>query len=128
MTTMTEAPVEETPTRPKKVTNWRAYVGPIVGALLLLYLTVFPLVWLLVGSFQEQTGPPPYPWTLDNYAAMYGTSSVYSTFVSSIVFAVGSSALAFAIATALAWLVERTDVRFRRAALPIVIAPLVLPG
>jgi iron(III) transport system permease protein len=132
MTTMTEAPVEQEPTRPPRrqprVANWRAYLGPLVGGLLLLYLTVFPLIWLIVGSFQEQTGPPPYPWTLGNYAAMYGSSSVYSTFVSSIVFAVGSSALAFAIATALAWLVERTDVRFRSAALPIVIAPLVLPG
>ena len=129
MALMTEAPVKkEDLGRQAWANTWRRYLGPLVGALLLIYLTVFPLIWLVVGSFQEQTGPPPYPWTVDNYASMYGTSSLYSTFFSSVVFSVGSAALAFVIATAMAWLVERTDVRFRNAALPIVIAPLILPG
>jgi iron(III) transport system permease protein len=128
MATLTEtAPVRET-RRLSSPGGPGRFIAPALGALVLLYLTVFPLVWLLVGSFEEQTGPPPYPWTLDNFAEHYATSSIYSTLVSSVVFAVGSSVLAFGIATALAWLVERTDVRFRKLALPVVIAPLVLPG
>jgi iron(III) transport system permease protein len=128
MTTRVETAAVRVASRASSTLSRSGIVPLVLGAALLLYLTVFPLVWLLIGSFQRQTGPPPYPGTLDNYRQQYGTSSIYSTFVSSVVFAVGSSALSFAVATGLAWLVERTDVRFRKLALPVVIAPLVLPG
>jgi iron(III) transport system permease protein len=123
-----DRPGDEPPVRRPRRRPSVGLTVPVVAGAALIYLTVFPLGWLVLGSFQTQKGPPPYPLTLHNYATAYGTSTTYETLLSSVIFAVGSSVLAFVLATGLAWLVERTDLRFRRLALPVVIAPLVLPG
>ena len=100
----------------------------LVGAALLLYLVVFPLVMLVIGSFQVETAPREFHATLQNYAEAYTGRFTYSTFATSMVFAVGSAAVSFVLGTALAWLVERTNVPFAKLILPIAVVPLILPG
>src|ERR1051325_9475120 len=68
---------------------------PIVGCGLLLYLTVFPLLMLVLGSFERDVGPRETAFTLQNYADAYASKFTYSTFVSSLGFATGAAALAF---------------------------------
>lgn len=105
-----------------------ALLIPILVVVLLVYLTVFPLFMLLLGSFQEEVRPREFVFTLKNYVAAYTSPFTYSTFVNSVVFAAGSATLTFVLACVLAWLVERTNVPLARWFLPIAVVPMILPG
>ena len=103
------------------------------GIVAALYLIAAPLGMLLVAAFR---GPQDYlplepgaVWTLDNLAAVYLDRSLYSTIIpNTLIFVAGAVALGFAIAFALAWLVERTDLPCRNAVFTIVLFPLLVPG
>jgi iron(III) transport system permease protein len=105
-----------------------ALLIPLVGAALLIYLAVMPLVMLFWGSFQDEVAPREYVFTIQNYIDAYASPHTYSTFRNSLGFAIGAALLAFSIGTVLAWLVERTNTPFRTAFLPLSLVPLIIPG
>ncbi|HEX2230518.1 MAG TPA: iron ABC transporter permease [Candidatus Binatia bacterium] len=105
-----------------------ALLIPLVGAGVLVYLTVLPLFMLFFGSFEKEVAPREFVYTLQNYQAAYASEYTYSTFVNSIIFAAGSSALTFFLGVTLAWLVERTNTPLRGIFVPIAVVPLILPG
>ena len=105
-----------------------ALLIPIIGAGVLVYLAVLPLLTLLWGSFEMEVGPREYALTLQNYKAAYASQYTYSTFRNSVVFASGSAGLSFLLGTMLAWLVERTNTPLRVVFVPIAVVPLILPG
>jgi len=105
-----------------------ALLIPLVGAAVLVYLAVLPLLMLFLGSFQMEVAPREFVYTLKNYQAAYASEYTYSTFVNSIIFASGSAALTFFLGGTLAWLVERTDTPLRVVFVPIAVVPLILPG
>jgi len=105
-----------------------ALLIPLVGAAVLVYLAVLPLLMLFWGSFQIEVAPREYELALDNYVAAYASQYTYSTLRNSLAFAAGAALLSFALGTALAWLVERTNMPFRQAFLPLSLVPLVMPG
>jgi iron(III) transport system permease protein len=105
-----------------------ALLIPLMGAGVLVYLAVLPLLMLFVGSFQAEVAPREFVYTLKNYQAAYASEYTYSTFVNSLIFASGSSALTFLLGTVLAWLTERTNTPLRNIFVPIAVVPLILPG
>ncbi|HWP57978.1 MAG TPA: iron ABC transporter permease [Candidatus Acidoferrales bacterium] len=105
-----------------------ALLVPLVGAAVLAYLAVMPLFMLFLGSFQAEVAPREFVFTLKNYQAAYASEYTYSTFVNSLIFAAGSSALTLILAAILAWLVERTNTPMRVIFVPIAVIPLILPG
>jgi iron(III) transport system permease protein len=105
-----------------------ALLIPVVGAGILIYLAVLPLIMLFVGSFQAEVAPREFVYTLKNYKAAYASEYTYSTFVNSLIFASGSAALTFVLGTVLAWLTERTNTPLRGIFVPIAVVPLILPG
>lgn len=105
-----------------------ALLVPLVGAGVLIYLAVLPLMMLFIGSFQTEVAPREYVFTLKNYHAAYASQYTYSTFVNSIIFATGSAAVTFVLGTILAWLTERTNTPLRSVFVPIAVVPLILPG
>jgi iron(III) transport system permease protein len=105
-----------------------ALLVPLVGAGVLIYLAVLPLFVLFLGSFQAEVAPREFVYTLKNYQAAYASEYTYSTFVNSLVFAAGSSALTFFLGATLAWLVERTNTPCGNIFVPIAVVPLILPG
>jgi iron(III) transport system permease protein len=105
-----------------------ALLIPLVGAGILVYLAVLPLIMLLVGSFQAEVAPREFIYTLKNYQAAYASEYTYSTFMNSLIFASGSAALSFVLGTMLAWLTERTNTPLRNIFVPIAVVPLILPG
>jgi iron(III) transport system permease protein len=105
-----------------------ALLIPLVGAAILVYLAVLPLLMLFVGSFQAEVAPREFVYTLKNYQNAYASEYTYSTFVNSVIFAAGSSALTFFLGAVLAWLVERTNTPLRAIFVPIAVIPLILPG
>lgn len=105
-----------------------ALLVPVVGAGILIYLAVLPLLMLLVGSFQAEVAPREFVYTLKNYQNAYASQHTYSTFVNSLIFAGGSAALTFLLGTILAWLTERTNTPLRGLFVPVAVVPLILPG
>jgi iron(III) transport system permease protein len=105
-----------------------ALLIPVIGAGILVYLAVLPLIMLFVGSFQAEVAPREFVYTLKNYKAAYASEYTYSTFVNSLIFASGSSLLTFVLGTVLAWLTERTNTPLRKIFVPIAVVPLILPG
>jgi iron(III) transport system permease protein len=105
-----------------------ALLVPIVGAGVLIYLAVLPLLMLLVGSFQAEVAPREFIYTLKNYQNAYASEHTYSTFMNSLIFASGSAVMTFLFGTMLAWLTERTNTPLRALFVPIAVVPLILPG
>lgn len=105
-----------------------ALLVPLVGAGILIYLAVLPLLMLLIGSFQAEVAPREFIYTLKNYQAAYASEYTYSTFKNSLIFASGSAALSFILGTLLAWLTERTNTPLRGIFVPLAVVPLILPG
>jgi len=105
-----------------------ALLVPLIGAGVLVYLAVLPLFMLFLGSFQAEVAPREFILTVKNYQAAYASEYTYSTFMNSLIFAAGSSALTFVLAAILAWLVERTNTPLRIVFVPIAVIPLILPG
>ena len=105
-----------------------ALLIPVVGAGVLIYLAVLPLLMLLIGSFQAEVAPREFVYTLKNYRAAYASEYTYSTFMNSLIFASGSAGLSFILGTLLAWLTERTNTPLRALFVPVAVVPLILPG
>jgi iron(III) transport system permease protein len=105
-----------------------AMLIPVIGAGILVYLAVLPLIMLFVGSFQQEVAPREFVYTLKNYQAAYASEYTYSTFVNSLIFASGSAGLTFVLGTVLAWLTERTNTPMRNIFVPVAVVPLILPG
>ena len=105
-----------------------ALLIPVVGAGVLIYLAVLPLLMLFIGSFQAEVAPREFVYTLKNYKAAYASQYTYSTFVNSLIFGSGSAILTFVLGTMLAWLTERTNTPLRKIFVPIAVVPLILPG
>jgi iron(III) transport system permease protein len=105
-----------------------ALLVPLVGAGILVYLAVLPLLMLFIGSFQAEVAPREFVYTLKNYQAAYASEYTYSTFLNSLIFASGSAGLTFILGTMLAWLTERTNTPLRAIFVPVAVVPLILPG
>jgi iron(III) transport system permease protein len=105
-----------------------AILVPFVGAGVLIYLAVLPLLMLIVGSFQAEVAPREFVFTLKNYQNAYASQYTYSTFKNSLIFASGAAGLSFVLGTLLAWLTERTNTPLRAIFVPLAVVPLILPG
>jgi len=105
-----------------------AMLVPVVGAGVLIYLAVLPLLMLIIGSFQAEVAPREFVFTLKNYQNAYASQYTYSTFKNSLIFASGSAGLSFILGTLLAWLTERTNTPLRAIFVPLAVVPLILPG
>src|SRR6201998_1902659 len=81
-----------------------------VGAWLAGFLIFFPILWMVLASFKtelEAFAVPPsflfFHWTTENYATVQERSDYFHHAFNSIVIAGGSTLIALAIATPVAW-------------------------
>jgi iron(III) transport system permease protein len=99
----------------------------LVWALLigvLLFLVAFPLLTLLVVSFEDQrTGA----FTLQNYMTAYGRERYLNALVNSLLLGLASAALAVVMAVPMAWAVSRTDMPFKGLTWAVVLGAFILP-
>jgi len=96
-------------------------------ALLLVYLVVVPLVLLGVSSVRPTGFPLEAGFTFANFGKVFLADNFPRLVWTTIVFALGSTALAMVLGTALAWLVERTDLPGRNLFRVLVILPMATP-
>ena len=118
------------PARRVRITGRGLYIVGTVAVLV--YLIMGPVGVLLFSSFKRTEGSLPFegtaPYTLENYKDVFLSSSTYDVMWNTVIYAAGALLLSFAIAIALAWLVERTDVPGRTAIYILVIAALGIPA
>ena len=112
---------------PAGVNAWGTRLAAAAVALLLIYLVVVPLVLLGISSIRP-TGFPLEPgFTLGNFSKVFLAGDFGSLLWTTLVFALGSTALAMVLGTGLAWLVERTDLPGRGVFRVLVILPMATP-
>jgi iron(III) transport system permease protein len=77
-----------------------------------------------------RTGSPSAPgeFTLNNFAAVYGSPQTYPTLINTALYAIGVTVVSLVIAAGFAWLTERTDMPGRSFAWVIVLIPIAMPG
>jgi iron(III) transport system permease protein len=100
-----------------------------VFTLAVIALIAAPLVEVVLRSFQLQTGLLGSVWSTVNYRQL-SSSQVLTAAWHSCAIAAGSMALATILGVALAWLVTRTDMPFRRTftvlnLVPFFLSPLI---
>ena len=104
---------------------------PVVLAALLFVLTVVPVITIVVASFRPDGLPLSHGWTVAHYLKVWSAGHSYWLLINTLVFAAGSTVFGIALAGALAWLIERTDLPgadlFRAGILmPMATPPLLL--
>jgi iron(III) transport system permease protein len=108
---------------------WAARIGgrispvALVVAVLIAYLALVPIGYLLRGAFFDDGA-----FTLSFFEHAYSSVRLGTMVGNSVVFAAGSTALAVAIGTALAFVVVRTDAPFKRLIFVASLVPLIVPG
>jgi len=90
---------------------------------LVAYAALVPLGYLVSRAFVED-GRPTLAGVLDALRA----DDLATLVLNSLLFAAGSTLLAAALGTGLAFLVERTDLPLRRVVLVLALVPLIVPG
>lgn len=103
-------------------------LGVGVLAALLIWLIVVPLGMVVWGSFRNVPPGAMGGYTIDNYLQAYKNPTLLKAIWNSLVFAVGSSLIAFAGGTFMAWVTERTDAPFRKSIYALVLFPMVVPA
>src|SRR5437870_10586910 len=112
-----------------RVPAWRADVVILVAAVgLLLYLTAVPLFMLLVGSVSSGGGVIDFDFTTRHFQRVLTDRDSLELLGNSVAFGAGSAILAFAVGTAIAWAVERSDVPRRSLWYGLALVPLIVPG
>jgi iron(III) transport system permease protein len=97
-----------------------------IGGLLVL-LTLVPLAVLLAASLRPEGLPSSPGWTLDHYTEVWGSARNWRLVANTLVFAGCSTFLAIVIATALSWLLERTDLPARHLLRAMILMPMATP-
>jgi len=103
------------------------------GALLLVlgYLVAVPLVMLVISAFKPNGFPFESGFTLKHLVASFGNPLLPELITNTLLFSLGSTALALLLGILLAFLLERTDLPLRNlwrgaAILPMAIPPMLL--
>ncbi|MEC9344827.1 MAG: iron ABC transporter permease [Pseudomonadota bacterium] len=101
-------------------------IGPVALAILaglaIMILTVWPMIWLVIGSLTEKDG-----YGFGRYAELVERFSFIDVLANSWIFAVGTALSAMVIGVGLAVLVARTDMPFKRAARLLAVLAFVSP-
>jgi iron(III) transport system permease protein len=104
----------------------RIFYVVVIG--LILYLVLVPVLMLIYGSFRKEQSGLPTIWTLANYVEAYGDSRSFTAITNSFIYAGGATIISVALATGMAWAIERTNAPLRRWIFPLMLVPMAIPG
>src|SRR5690348_15360779 len=98
-----------------------------VGATLA-WLVVPPLVVLVQTSLWVATSATTGRLSLENYTAVFASADLPVLAFNSVAYAVESSAIGLVLGTLVAWLVERSNARFKELAYVTAFVSFAIPG
>lgn len=114
----------------RRLGGWVVLVIAVTAVLA--WQVLVPLGFLVFSTLKAVPPGSPRYWsselTLANYARALESGDLLSSSLNSLMFAVPSAAIAFAVGTALAWLVQRTDLPLKTLVYVLAIGQVVLPG
>ena len=84
------------------------------AAVLLVWLVLYPLLVLLIGSVRTDLPMRPGAFTLANFASLFANRENLDAIVNTVVSAALATVVAVAIGVSLAWVTSRTDTPARR--------------
>ena len=93
-----------------------------------LFLIIYPVSFLIFGSFWSGNPGGAGELTLDNYVIVFSDPKTFELLVNSLAYALGSALLGVSIATVLAFITTRTNAPLREYFIFIPILPIILPG
>ena len=113
-------------------TDWAARVVPALGAAAAVYLIAVPLAMLVYAAFRGPADFLPFEpgaqWTFDNVRTVFTDPVMYGEIVpDTLIFVAGTVGLSTLMALTMAWLIERTDLRYRNVWFALVIFPTLIP-
>lgn len=134
---MTGAATKEYVPLPTMVVRWSAKHTPsgtnaifLFVAGLIAFMSLYPIGWLVFGSFYSAQPLQDGQLTLDNYRNAYSSPILFETIKTTLLFAAGQTVVSVAVGTGLGWVVARTNTPGRRAfelmALVIFLVPTLL--
>ena len=104
----------------------------LAASLGVVYLVAPPLLLTLVSAFRVPAHRLPFDsdaaWGLSNFTSLYAGGGLLSTLLDTAVFAGASVVLGSALALALAWLLDRTDLPLRGHVFALLLLPILLPS
>jgi iron(III) transport system permease protein len=101
------------PAQPGRTLPWPTILQYVVFALVVL-LVLYPIMLLLVSSFQVSKPGAPTVFGLDAWVTAFSTPSIRSTLWNTLWLIIARQSIAFSIAIVIAWLIARTDIPGRR--------------
>ena len=93
-----------------------------------LFLIIYPVSFLIFGSFWSGNPGGAGELTLDNYVIVFSDPKTLELLVNSLGYALGSALLGVSVATVLAFITTRTNAPLRKYFIFIPILPIILPG
>lgn len=99
----------------------------IVIILVVAFLALYPVGWLVYGSFYSAQPLEDGYLTTDNYVRAYSDSYLFDTIKNTLIFAFGQMVVSVGIGTALAWVVARTNTPGRQFFEILILIVFLLP-
>ncbi len=93
-----------------------------------LFLIIYPVSFLIFGSFWSGNPGGAGELTLDNYVIVFSDPKTLELLVNSLAYALGSALLGVSVSTVLAFITTRTNAPLREYFIFIPILPIILPG
>jgi iron(III) transport system permease protein len=107
-------------------------VATVVVIAILLFLVLGPLLMLILSTFRDSHGSLPFSagatWTFENYTRVFLSPTTWKLLGTTLVFSLGSLAFSLLVSVFLAWLVERTNMRFRNVVFVLIVASIGIPN
>ncbi|NKQ53180.1 iron ABC transporter permease [Amycolatopsis sp. K13G38] len=116
--------------RPKRRDRVLVGVNIAIGVILA-YLVLFPLGMLIYSSLKDSELKLPFEipgFTLGNFTNILTSHRLAEVALNSLIFVLGTVAVALVISVSLAYLFERTDIPGRRFLAPSTLAPMAVPA
>ncbi len=120
------SPARPTPGRVRRLIQRALQPKTIIlgtAVIVVAYLAIVPIIYLVLGTFVGPEG-----LTLDSFRRAYSTADFTELAFNSATFAIGATTVSLTIGSLLAFLTERTDVRWKRVIFASALVPLVIPG
>lgn len=95
---------------------------------LLLWVVGAPLFFLISLSLRRGSPISPGDFTFSNYLTVYLSPLTYPALLNTVIYAGAVSVFGLALATLLAWLIERTNMPARNWAWTMMLLPIAMPG
>jgi iron(III) transport system permease protein len=103
-------------------------VAVLAGIAVLGFLILYPILFVVFGSFWSANPGQPGHLTLDNYVSTLGDTRTYTLLWNTLVYAFGVSVLAISVGLILSFITTRTDTPLRRFLYYLPFFPLAFPG